>query len=204
MGESATELRRDIEDTRVDLTRDVDAIGDRISPRRMAQRRVNRTRDWMSQTRDRVFGSIGDATSSATGRMGDATSRVSDAGSTVGSTIASAPQVARRQTRGNPMVAGAVAFGAGFLAAVIFGPTETEEQAVRAVGERAGDGFEPVKQGLSEAAQEVTSTVKEAGSQAAQELKQEATVRAQDVKETARDASQDVRQAASESRPSGS
>ena len=44
MGQSAEELRREIEETRDNLTGTVDAIGDRVSPGRIVERKTNRAR----------------------------------------------------------------------------------------------------------------------------------------------------------------
>ena len=45
MGQSAEELRRDIEQTRNGLGNTMEAIGDRVSPSRMMERRKNRFRN---------------------------------------------------------------------------------------------------------------------------------------------------------------
>ena len=42
MGQSAEELRYEIADTRAELGQTLDAIGDRVSPGRMIERRKNR------------------------------------------------------------------------------------------------------------------------------------------------------------------
>ena len=42
MGQSTEELKRDIEQTRADMSGTLDAIEDRVSPSRMIQRRKNR------------------------------------------------------------------------------------------------------------------------------------------------------------------
>ena len=67
MGESADELRRDIEQTRGDLTETLDAIGDRVSPGRVIERRKNRVVQSVQSARDRVMGSATNAGDSVTG-----------------------------------------------------------------------------------------------------------------------------------------
>ena len=44
MGQSPEELKQDVESTRADLSDTLDAIGDRVSPGRMIERRKNRMR----------------------------------------------------------------------------------------------------------------------------------------------------------------
>ena len=66
MGQSADELRRDIEETRYGLTDTLDAIGDRVSPGRVIERRKNRAVQGLQSVRDRVMGSVGGARDSVT------------------------------------------------------------------------------------------------------------------------------------------
>ena len=54
MGQDADELRRDIERTRVDLGGTLDAIGDRVSPSRMVERRTNRMRETVRSIHRRI------------------------------------------------------------------------------------------------------------------------------------------------------
>ncbi len=66
MGEFTQEQRiaDDIAGTRQGLTRDVDALTDRVSPGRVVERRVEKTRRGMGRLKDRVMGSADDAKSS--------------------------------------------------------------------------------------------------------------------------------------------
>ena len=61
MGQSTEELRREIEYTRDDLGQTLDAIGDRVSPGRIVERRKNRVVNGLSSVRDRVMGTASDA-----------------------------------------------------------------------------------------------------------------------------------------------
>lgn len=185
MGQSAAELRQEIAETRGEMSRDLDAIGDRVSPRRMAERRLGRTRRWVTTSRERVFGAAEDVRY----RAGDQAHGVAG---TVSETVGNAPDQLRAQTRGNPMVAGGVAFGLGFLASLLFEPTEQEEELVR----RAEDQIEPIKEELGQMASEVGSTVADAGREAASHLKDDASGRAQSVGEVAREQSQQATAAA--------
>jgi ElaB/YqjD/DUF883 family membrane-anchored ribosome-binding protein len=197
MGESTAQLRNDIERTREDMSRDLDAIGDRISPRRMAERRVGRSRRWLADAKERVFGSAdemahttGDRMHTAQDRMHETGERVTEQAHRVGEAVRETPQRAKRQTQGNPMVAGGVAFGLGFLAAMVFGATEKEQELLHRAEDRMGD-LEPVKEELTEAAREVAGTASSAAGQAAEELKESASERAHEVADTAK---QDAKQ----------
>ena len=91
MGESADELRRDIEETRGGLTETLDAIGDRVSPGRVIERRKNRMVQSVQSVRDRVMGS---AATPATASPA-APARAVD-------TVKGAPDLVRQQTQGSP------------------------------------------------------------------------------------------------------
>ena len=195
MGQSAEELRREIELTRGDLSEDLEAIGDRVSPRRMVERRTNRIKDRVQGGSSRVKGGFGTARERVFGRVeqvrGGASGAAGGVASAAGSavdTVKTAPQLATEGAQGNPLAAGAVAFGLGFLAAGIFPGSQTEAQAA----ERLGEAARPLTEGVAEAAREVATATKEAGREAAQELKESASEHAQQVKQTAAEEKQAV------------
>ena len=70
MGQSPEELKQEIETTRSDLGETLDAIGDRVSPGRMIERRTNRVRQGVGGLRDRIMGFVDETTTSATDRVG--------------------------------------------------------------------------------------------------------------------------------------
>ena len=180
MGQSPEELRREIEQTRTELSQDLDAIGDRVSPGRMVERRRNRLRNGVTSLRERVMGApaaMGSTLSERSPSVGGVTERVSGAGDA----LRTAPETARQQTQGNPLLAGAVAFGAGFAAAAIFKGSEAEARAATTLQEKA----QPLKEEASSIARDVASSVKESGQQAAEQLKESATSSAEEVKQTA-------------------
>lgn len=57
MGETPDELKADIERTRQDLTADVVALTEKVSPGRVAGRRMQRVRAAVVRLRERVTGS---------------------------------------------------------------------------------------------------------------------------------------------------
>jgi hypothetical protein len=96
-------------------------------------------------------------------------------------TVRSAPETARRGTRGNPLAAGLIAFGAGWLLSALLPATEPEQQVASQVKDFAVEQGRPVAEQLGQA-----------GQQAAQELKESAQQRAETVKEAATDAASTV------------
>ncbi|MBA2774862.1 MAG: DUF3618 domain-containing protein [Nocardioidaceae bacterium] len=198
MAQSPEEVRREIEATRQDLSRDVDALNDKVSPSRIAERRVGAAKEKVGSLKERVMGSAS-GTSSMTGAAGSA-------GSAVTGAVSAGPDLARRRTEGNPLAAGLVAFAAGWLVSSVLPASKAEEQAAEALQDKASDLAEPAKQMLSEAAtemkdnlqgpaQEAAQSVKESATDAAATVKQEGTSAAQSVKEDAQSSTQEVKDA---------
>ena len=146
MGQSTEELRRDIAQTRGELGETLDAIGDRVSPGRMIERRKNRATNMVRGVHDRVMGSASD-TGQALADAGHAIGRT--ASGTVNA-LKSSPEVVRHQAQGNPLMAGAIAFGVGLLTASVFKPSEIEKQAAGQLLEKA----EPLTHELKQMGQE--------------------------------------------------
>ena len=60
MGQTTEELRTQIAEQRDDLGRELEAIGDRVSPGRMAQRRKAAVGERFTSVKERVMGTAGD------------------------------------------------------------------------------------------------------------------------------------------------
>jgi gas vesicle protein len=181
MGQTADELRRDIEDTRTDLGNTLDAIGDRISPSRMVERRKNRMARGVGRLRDQVMGTeaaLVDRASSATSSAADMARQ--------------APDEIRDRTQGNPLMAGALAFGTGFLVATVL-PVSRKE---RELGGELRDKAQPVVDELTTAGRETVEHVKEPARQAMEEVKSAATESADELKSSAQQTAQQVTETA--------
>lgn len=215
MGEESDQLRRQIEQTRRELGTDVDALGEKVSPRRVMERRVDRTRNAIGGMKEKIMGSTSDVSSSAGGAVSSAASSMQDtvsgAASSVGDTAADTAHRARRQAQGNPLAAGLVAFGVGWLVSSLLPPTEKERQlahqvkdqaqpAVQAVGQQAGQALSEVRDNLQQPVQEAVESVKQTAADAAGTVKDEARSAAGDVQNQAQDSTQQLRQQAPSSR----
>jgi hypothetical protein len=102
MSTDPDQIREDIERTRAELSSDVDALTDQVSPSQVADRQADKGRSAVSDVKDRVMGGVSIGADSA----GHAASSVGDAASQL-------PHAAKDKARGNPLAAGLVAFGAG-------------------------------------------------------------------------------------------
>ena len=145
MGKTAEDLRRDLEEQRDSLGRDLVAIGDRVSPGRMVERRRLAVRQSFGRARDAVMGAKDTASDTTQHAASSAQSAVGSAASAVGDAVTSAPAGHPVTDAGEPLAAGLVAFGVGALAGSLLPTTRREEQAVAQVqpalesaAERAG------------------------------------------------------------------
>jgi len=186
MGQTTEDLRAQIADQRDTLGRDLEAIGDRVSPSRMAQRRKAAVRERWQSTKSRVMGSADTATN-----------KLSDTASGMGDAVTSVPQRAVDVAEGNPLAVGLVAFGAGLVVATLLPETESEkklaakvqptiEQAASQVGGSAQGAIEQMKPAVQEAVDEVKSSARDS----AQQVKDQATDAASKTAADAKQASQ--------------
>jgi len=183
MSENPEVIRANIEQTRQNLSYDVDAVADKISPSHVAHRQTEKIKDAVFGAKDKIMGAADDTS----GRAGDA---VSGAGEAVGEV----PHRVARQTRGNPLAAGLVAFGVGMLVSSLIPPSEKEQELAQTVKEKA----EPLTEQVKGAASEVASNLKEPAQQAAQSVQATATDAASNVKDEAQTQTSSVQDRAQE------
>jgi ElaB/YqjD/DUF883 family membrane-anchored ribosome-binding protein len=172
MGQSTEELRRDIEQTRDGLGDTLDAIGDRVSPGRVLERRKNRTVQSFQSLRDRLMGTVSNVTDGVSSGAGTAVDAVT-----------STPDTVRSQTQGSPLATGAIAFGVGFLIAAIVPPSQPEQHAAQQLLDKA----EPLKDELVAAGQDVAGELKDSARTALDDVKDTAAEAKQAVTDTAHD-----------------
>lgn len=185
MGQGAEEqqLSREIAASRAELSRDLDALTDRVSPAQMVERRKEATRTRFRSMRDRVMGSADGA------RQG-----MSSAGDSVSGTASSAVGTSERRTEGNPLAAGVIAFGAGWLVSSFLPASEKEARAAQQVVERAKEHGRPLVDEARSVGQEMGESLKESAGQAAQEVKGTAQESAQAVKQEGQSSAQTVQE----------
>jgi hypothetical protein len=196
-------IRRQIEDTRRELSYDVDALNEKVNPSRVMDRRVTAAKGRMTNLKEKVMGSAQDTTATAqykaqnaAGTVQDVASSAADsvqnAASTAVGAVQQAPDTVVRQTQGNPLAAGLIAFGVGWLVSSLLPATEKErqlaQQAESAVKEHKDMLLEPAK----EAAQEIGDQLKPAAQQAVESVKSTAQDAAETVKQEGQSAAQEV------------
>jgi gas vesicle protein len=181
---SPQEIQRDIEQTRTELSGNVDRLTEKVSPGGVARRRVDKIKGGAASVRDRVMGSA----SEGSGLRG-ADDSVSSVAADAKDTLASAPQTVRSQTQGNPLAAGLVAFGLGMVLSSLAPPSSAERQLASNAEAKAKDLAEPVK----EAGQQIAQDLKQPVQDAVDQVKSTAQDAAQHTTEQAKSAAQDVK-----------
>lgn len=184
------QIRADIERTRAELSHNVDTLGDTVNPRNIASRQVDKVKDKARTVRDAIMGSPDDPYDH--GRAGD----LQDGARAVGDAVSSAPSLAKQKTRGNPLAAGLIAFGAGLLVSSLIPASRHEQRAVSTLQ----DNLEPLKQQVTDIAHEVADNLREPAQQAAESIKTVATDSAENVQAQAKSATDEVSQQAQQSK----
>ncbi|MFG1776892.1 DUF3618 domain-containing protein [Micromonospora sp. NPDC049048] len=211
MSTDPDQIRREIEATRSNLSSDVDALAYKVSPARIVDDRKQRARNALQNVRDKVMGTasdLGHSTKHGAHTVGDhassAASTVSDkahsAASTVSDAAHRAPHVIRQKSEGNPLAAGLIAFGVGWLASSLIPATRREQQVASQVKERAGEHAGAVKEKLGEVANELKEELREPAQHATEAVRSTAQDAVHAVKDDTRSAAHDVRDQAQQSR----
>jgi hypothetical protein len=191
-------IRRQIEDTRRELSYDVDALNEKVNPSRVVDRRMTAAKGRMTSMKERVMGS--DTGSSAQHLASDASNSVQDMASNAAGAVQQAPQTLTHQARGNPLAAGMIAFGVGWLVSSLMPVSEKEralaQQAEAVVREHKDTLLQPAQQ----AGQEMAEQLRPAAQQAVDEVRATAQDAAATVKDEGQSAVQDVQGQAQESK----
>jgi gas vesicle protein len=188
------ELRTEIEQTRANLSQNVNALGEAVTPGAIARRQVDKVKGAGVGVKDKIMGSADDARSSVSGSA-------SGLGDSAGNLAVNAQQSARRKTQGNPLAAGLIALGAGWLVGSLLPASEKERQAAATVKEKAQPVVSEAQslakdaaQNLQQPAQDAVDSVKATAQDAAETVKSEGQTAGQDVKSSVQDSKETVQQ----------
>jgi uncharacterized protein YjbJ (UPF0337 family) len=209
------QIRGDIQQTQRELGADVDALTEKLSPPRIIQRRARRTRTAVTSVKDKIMGStasgapaarnIAASTASGIGETASNTAaaardKVASTASSAAGTASSVPEIARERTGGNPLAAGLIAFGAGWLISSLLPATPPEQQAATQVKDLATEKGRPVAQQLGGAAQQAAEQLREPARQAAESVRDTAADATSAVAGEARSATGDVTERAQQAK----
>ena len=176
-------LRAEIARTRAELSDNVDTLADTANPKNIADRQVHKVKGAVRGVREHLMGAPDDPYDA--GKLGVRADAVksSDGGlqeraSGVVDSVSDAPAQVRSKARGNPLAAGLIAFGIGYLISSAIPSTEKEQEAASRLQEKVAP---------------LTDKVREAASDAVDQLKEPAQEAAASVKDAATDAVANVR-----------
>jgi hypothetical protein len=183
VGKTAEELRNDLRSQRAEISGTLDAIGDRVSPGRIADRTRTRWRVRTQSWRYRVMGAPHTepmgygapyASSGATSTSSDdagITDRAREQVQALGERASDAVHGVRDQATGNPLAAGLVAFGAGLLVASLFPASRPE----RRLADQVQPALDDAARELGDAGRSVADSVREPARDAARQVQERAS-----------------------------
>ncbi len=214
MSETPEEIRARIERTRADVSGDVDALAEKVSPSGVVGRQTERVKGALGDVKDRIFGSddsepgmvgnVGSDVRQAAGHMGEGVRNaagnvgegVRNVAGNVGEGVRGTADRAARKAKGNPLAVGLIAFGVGALVASMIPASSKEKE----LASRVKDEAQPLVEGAKDVAKEAGEHLKEPVQQAAQSVRETAMEAGQHVKEEAQGAADDVRSDAEQAR----
>lgn len=194
-------LRADIARTRAELSDNVDTLTDTANPKNIANRQVDKVKSAAHGVREHLMGApddpydsgtLGARTDAAKSQIGQAQDRAAGAIDQVGE----APQRVRHKARGNPLAAGLIAFGIGYLISGAIPASRHEQEAASRLQEKAA----PLKERVNEAASELGDRLREPAEEAVASVKQAASDAASNVNQEGAAAKDDVADQLNESR----
>ena len=201
MSENPDVIRADIEATRARLGTNVDAVADKVTPSHIVQRQTDKVKenvkDAVFGVKEKVMGAAENTAGNVHSATGSAGAHLGDAGAAIGD----APAQVKTKTRGNPLAAGLIAFGAGLLVSSLIPASQKEREAADALKTAAEpltteltEAAKNVAEGLKEPAQEAMENVKATAADATEHVKAEGQGAVSDVKDRTAEAKDTVRQ----------
>ncbi|MGW5667880.1 DUF3618 domain-containing protein [Micromonospora sp. NPDC003776] len=162
MSTDPDQIRQRIEQTRNELINDVDALTDKVDPRRIASDRVDQARGTLTRVKEKVMGTPTDGQGTGQ-RMSSAAGSMRDEARELG-------QQSRQQAQGNPMAAGLIAFGAGVLVSALIPPSRPERQWAGQAKEVARQHSGELREQASQVGHQMQDNLREPAKQAAQAM----------------------------------
>lgn len=194
-------IRADIERTRAELSTNVDTLTETANPKNIAGRQVDKVKGAARGVREHLMGAADDPTDSGTlgersDAIGDKAGALADKASGAVDSVSNAPGQVKQKARGNPLAAGLIAFGVGYLISSAIPSTQREQEAVEKLADKAA----PLKDKLSETAQELGDRLREPAQDAVESVRSTAGGAVENVKNEGSSARDDVTEQVQSSR----
>lgn len=190
-------LRAEIARTRAELSDNVDTLAETANPKNIADRQVNKVKSAARGVKEHLMGApddpydsgtLGDRADAVKGKASGVLGSAQDRASGALDTVSDAPSQVRSKARGNPLAAGLIAFGIGYLISSAIPSTEKEQE----VAERLQDKAAPLTDKVREAASDVADQLREPAQEAAASIKDTAASAVANVKDQGATAKDDV------------
>ncbi|MPQ98368.1 DUF3618 domain-containing protein [Modestobacter sp. I12A-02628] len=223
-------IRRQIEDTRSNLSYDVDALNEKVNPSRVVDRRVTKTKNAVDNLRTKVMGNhtsssgqggtmshvqgvagnaagnvqgyAQNAAGNVQGAAHNAADSVQGAAQQVAGAVQQAPAQIQSQTQGNPLAAGLIAFGVGWLVSSLLPASQKEKQLAQQAENTVMEFKQPLVDQAKQVAQQIGDELKPVAQEAVESVKSTAQDSATTVTEQGKGAAQDVKGQAQQSKQS--
>ncbi|MET8039710.1 DUF3618 domain-containing protein [Micromonospora sp. NPDC005215] len=203
MSSDPDRIRREIETTRTELSNDVDALTDKVNPRRIAGDSVGQARGAFTRAKEKVMGSSSHMGQEASQRMSHMAGSVRDETRSLGQQSREAMgsvrdearslgQQSREQAQGNPMAAGLVAFGVGLLAASLIPPSGRERHLAGQARTMVSEHSDQLRDQASQVGHQMQDNLREPAQQAAQSVRSTAQQGVSAVRDQGRSAAGQV------------
>ena len=179
MTQDPDQIRSEIEQTRAGLATDVNLLTEKVSPARVVERRVDSAKEAVGNLTGKVFGRDDKPEAASPSAVPPGAYSPLTGGTEA---VRKSPELAKQKAAGSPLIAGAVAFGAGYLLSALLPAGRQERQAAGRLSARLQDLKEPVqqqvktiadevKQDLQPQLQDAVATVKDTAAQAAEQVR---------------------------------
>lgn len=195
MSDNPDQIRADIDRTRHELSRDVDALAEKVDPSKVVDRQTDKVRDKVRGFQESIMGSPDDSNT-----LDDAKAYAQGAKDRAGEMVQGAPAQVKQRTRGNPLAAGLIALGAGWLVGSMMPSSKPEQGAAAALKDKAEPLVEEAKsaaqemgENLKPQAQEAAQTLQETGRSSVQNVQEEGKHHASTLKDDTQQAAQHVK-----------
>ena len=202
-------LRAEIARTRAELSDNVDTLTDTANPKNIAHRQANKVKGAARGVREHLMGApddpydsgtLGDRADTVKGRASGVLGSAQDRASGALDTVSDAPAQVQRKARGNPLAAGLIAFGIGYLISSAIPSSEKEQEAASRLQEKAApltdkvrDAASDVADRLREPAQEAVASIKDTATEGVANVKDEGATARDDVQGQVRDSASTVK-----------
>ena len=196
MSDNPDQIRADIDRTRHEISRDVDALAEKVDPHKVVDRQTDKVRDKVRGFQESIMGSPDDDHST----LDDAKAYAQGAKDRAGEVVQDAPAQVKQRTRGNPLAAGLIALGAGWLIGSLMPSSKPEQDAAAALKDKAEPLVEEAKSAAQEMgehlkpqAQEAAQTLQDTGRSSVQNVQEEGKHHASNLKDDTQQAAQHVK-----------